>query len=80
VDIVRCADGQYVPLASKNNPIGPIELTFANTSLPTIDETGGLLLGILVSRPSPPPTSGKDPMWKIDRVQLEVAGTAGAAE
>jgi hypothetical protein len=80
VEIVRCADGQYVSLWRTENPIAPIVLSLDNGSLPAVDDTGGLLLGILVSPPRQPGTSGAEPVWKIDRLQLEVAGGAGSVE
>jgi hypothetical protein len=74
VEIARWIEGRIESLSSRDNPIGQIRVTMEGSSLPEVDEHGGLLLGILTGQPTRRPPQGKEAMWKIDSVQLELAG------
>ena len=73
VQIVRRVGEQ--PLRKVDNPIGQIELTLEGATLPEWDAAGRLLLGILVSAMTDEATQPRASVWKIDAVQLEIAGT-----
>lgn len=76
VQIVRRVGNRTESLREANNPIGQIELALEGAMLPELDEAGRLLLGIVVSRESNEAGNQRASVWKIDSVQLEVAGTA----
>lgn len=77
VDIRRADSDAPQPLRRVHNPIGVIELTLAGQTLPPLDADGRFLVGIDVhaadSGSAPPQT----PSWKIDWLQMEVAGIVG---
>jgi hypothetical protein len=75
VQIVRRVGERTQPLRKVDNPIGQIELTLEGATLPELDAAGRLLLGILVSAMTDEATQPPASVWKIDSVQLEIAGT-----
>jgi hypothetical protein len=75
VQIVRRVGERTQPLRKVDNPIGQIELTLEGATLPEWDAAGRLLLGILVSAMTDEATQPRASVWKIDAVQLEIAGT-----
>lgn len=75
VQIVRRVGERTQPLRKVDNPIGQIELTLEGSTLPECDAAGRLLLGILVSAMTDEATQPRASAWKIDAVQLEIAGT-----
>jgi len=76
LEILGVADGQYETVFTKSNPIGRIEVDIANPSLLKVDETGGFMLGLLVSDPNGVPKRQHKSRWEIKSLQLEVAGRA----
>ncbi len=75
VQIVRRVDERTQSLRKVDNPIGQIELTLQGATLPELDAAGRLLLGIFVSVMADEANQQRASVWKIDTVQLEVAGT-----
>jgi hypothetical protein len=79
VKIVQLAGDDTAVLRTVNNPIGRIELTLEGPTLPVLDSAGRLQLGLIVSEAA---DGARSPMqasaWKIDTVQMEVAGTVSA--
>jgi len=75
VQIVRRTGERIQSLRTVDNPIGQIELTLEGPTLPELDAAGRLLLGILVSATPHEATQPRASIWKIDSVQLEIAGT-----
>jgi hypothetical protein len=76
VKILRSAAGGKQPLRQLNNPIGRIEITLQGETLPSLDSEGRLVLGITVSPEADAADARLGKPWKIDLVQLEIAGVA----
>ena len=74
VQILRESDGQVESLSSDSNPIGRITVVIEPPAIPVLDENGALRLGIAVSTNSDSNTGKKKSSWKIDWLQLEIAG------
>jgi len=77
VEILRAGGAPRQPLRRLSNPIGLTELTLSGETLPPLDAHGRLLVGIAVR----PAADGSGPAqvqpWKIERVQMEIAGVVG---
>jgi hypothetical protein len=79
VQVVGLAGETQIPLESWNGPVGNHLCKIDQPEVLLLDGEGGLLLGIHVgdkaAGPAADPREGKArPAWKIDSVQLEVAG------
>ncbi len=74
VQIVRRAGERTQPLHTADNPIGQVELTLDGATLPELDAAGRLLLGLLVGATADEGAGARASVWKIDSVQLEIAG------
>ncbi|MBL7043814.1 MAG: hypothetical protein ISR77_34605 [Pirellulaceae bacterium] len=74
--IVGSANGQDKTVFTKANPIGQIPVDITDPSLLEADETGGFLLGVFVTGPKGAPRNARTTSWKINSLQLEVAGRA----
>jgi hypothetical protein len=74
VRIVRLVDGQVQTLAEHRNPIGQVQLAIDSSSVPELDEAGGLALGVIVSRVTDEDMEEKKATWKVDSLQLEITG------
>lgn len=71
-------DAQPHPLLRRlNNPIGVVELPLAGPTLPELDADGCFALGIDVHPADAGGEAPPSPSWKIDWVQMEVAGIVG---
>ncbi|NLF71604.1 MAG: hypothetical protein GX575_21440 [Candidatus Anammoximicrobium sp.] len=80
VQIVRRVGERTVPLRQVDNPIGQIQVTLQDATLPDLDPAGRLLLGILVDPIADGVGEALTSVWKIDTVQVEVAGTVLPAQ
>ena len=76
LQIVGSANGQNKTVFTKANPIGQIPVDITDPSLLEADETGGFHLGVLVTGPKGAPRNARTTSWKINSLQLEVAGRA----
>jgi hypothetical protein len=76
LEIVGVANGEYEMVFTKTNPIGRIAVDITNPSLLEVDESGGLMLGVFVSRLRDVPKSQQRARWEIKFLQLEIAGQA----
>ncbi len=74
VQLVRLVEGQIQELSSETNPIGRFEWTITPPSLPNVDESGAVLLGISVGEAVDSEGSNKKAAWKIDFLSMEVRG------
>ena len=76
LQIVGSAGGQNKTVFTKANPIGQIPVDITDPSLLEADETGGFHLGVFVTGPKSAPRNTQTTSWKINSLQLEVAGAA----
>jgi len=76
LEIVGLVDGQYTTLFGKDNPIGRIETDITDPSVLEVDEAGSFLLGIFVVGLIDIPKDEQEARWKIESLQLDVAGRA----
>jgi len=76
LEIVCLTNGQNTTLFTKDNPIGRIQTDITDPSVLEVDETGGFRLGIFVVGLVDIPKNEQKANWKIDSLQLEVAGRA----
>jgi hypothetical protein len=74
VGILRYADNRKQPLRQVDNPIGRIEMTLQDATLPPLDADGRISIGITVSPAVEAADSPQGKPWKIDLVQVEIAG------
>jgi hypothetical protein len=74
VQVVHEVDGRVESLASEDNPIGRIAVVFEPPAMPEVDERGGLRLGISVDAVAGSDADERRSSWKVDSLQLELAG------
>jgi hypothetical protein len=74
IEISRIGGDPARPLSRMNNPIGVMEVTLSGATLPELDADGGLVVGVNVGPVEDKDGSVKAQRWKIERVQLEIAG------
>ncbi len=75
LEIRRMQDLQIHRIDSIQNPIGVINVPLSGDSLPPLDDRGRLTIGLAVSGIQDQTGTVAEQVWKIERVQLEVAGT-----
>jgi len=68
LDVVGMRGDEIVVLDSRNQPSGIFDFTIDRPEMLTLDEEGGLLIGLLISGPLTPGSA--EPEWKIDDLQL----------
>jgi hypothetical protein len=73
---IRCIRNQQLQqLARIQNPIGVISVPMSGDSLPPMETQGRLTIGVVVSGIEDQTGTVAEQLWKIERVQLEIAGT-----
>ncbi|MHC4398202.1 MAG: hypothetical protein ACYTG0_00825 [Planctomycetota bacterium] len=78
--IVGWASGQEVSLATRNGPLGAVRVDVDRADVLQLDDGGGLLLGVFVggqqqaSLPTDFAWTAAGDAWRIDALELEVAG------
>jgi hypothetical protein len=74
IEILRLGGDPAQPLSRMKDPIGVMEVTLSGTTLPELDADGGLVVGVNVGPVEDKDGTVKAQRWKIERVQLEIAG------
>jgi hypothetical protein len=74
VEILRGEDDHPQPLHRVSNPIGLMEITLSGAALPDLDPAGRFVLGVAVGPTQDKSGSSSEQPWRIERVQMEVAG------
>ncbi len=70
--VAAARDGESVVLLEKPNPSGVLDFEISDPSLLKTDETGGLLLGLLISEPEEKERRSAE--WRVQDLELAVYG------